>query len=175
MSTEPRGELREHILTVSELTRDLKEMIEGTWPLIWVQGEISNFKRHFSGHSYFTLKDAGAQIACVLWRGKQGALQFVPSDGMQVIIRGGLTVYDKQGKYQIDADYITPLGIGDLRQAFELLKRRLFEEGLFDERRKRPLPKYPGRIGIVTSPTGAAIRDITSVIGNTPCPERQMD
>ena len=150
--------------TVTEITRRIKQLLEGGFASIVVQGEISNFKRHTSGHLYFTLKDEGAQIAGVMWRSRAAGLSLMPEDGMKVVVTGRLTVYEVRGNYQIDATSIRPLGIGELQIAFEKLKQKLSEEGLFDEEKKVPLPEFPERIGIVTSPTGAAIRDMLNVL-----------
>lgn len=152
------------IISVSELTRQIKGVLELGFSNLWVQGEISNFKLHTSGHVYFTLKDESAQISAVMWRSRAAQLRFRPADGMKVMVRGNITVYEPRGNYQIDCAQIQPLGKGDLQIAFEQLKQKLFEEGLFDENNKKPLPEFPQRIGIVTSPTGAAIRDMISVL-----------
>jgi len=152
------------VYSVTEITQTIRFLLEDALPQVWIEGEISNCKRHTSGHLYFSLKDAVAQVACVMWRGKSLGLPFEPRDGMQVIILGSLTVYERQGKYQIDVHRIRPAGSGMLQEAFERLKRRLAEEGLFDPARKRPIPEFPRRIGIVTSATGAALQDIRSVI-----------
>ncbi|MBN2414425.1 exodeoxyribonuclease VII large subunit [bacterium] len=152
------------LLTVTELTRSVKYILEDEFPQLRVVGEISNVVRHSSGHLYFTLKDTDAQISCVMWRSKNSALLFRPEDGMKVVISGRLTVYERQGRYQLDADSIHASGRGELQQAFEAVKQKLADEGLFDRERKKPIPLFPGRIGIVTSPTGAAIQDIRSVI-----------
>jgi exodeoxyribonuclease VII large subunit len=154
----------EKILSVSELTRQIKGVLELGFANLWVQGEISNFKLHTSGHLYFTLKDESAQISGVMWRSRAAQLRFRPADGMKVMVRGNISVYEPRGSYQIDCQQIQPLGKGDLQIAFEQLKQKLFDEGLFDDDRKKTLPEYPQRIGIVTSPTGAAIRDMISVI-----------
>ncbi len=154
----------ERIISVGELTRQIKGMLELGFPNQWVQGEISNCKHHTSGHLYFTLKDEQAQISAVMWRSRVGQLRFRPADGMKVIVRGNVTLYEPRGNYQIDCQSIQPLGKGDLQIAFEQMKERLQKEGLFDEARKRPLPEYPLRIGIVTSPTGAAVQDMISVL-----------
>ncbi|MFQ5584210.1 MAG: exodeoxyribonuclease VII large subunit, partial [Calditrichia bacterium] len=153
----------EKIYSVSKLTREIKELLESSFPKIWVEGEISNLKQHSSGHLYFTLKDEGAQISCAMWRFRAGALLFRPQDGMQVIVQGEVQVYEKSGRYQIIVDQMQPSGVGELQMAFEQLKKKLQAEGLFDETHKKPLPAYPEKIGVVTSPTGAAIRDIISV------------
>ena len=151
-------------VTVSELTRDIKLLLEEGLPSLWVEGEISNFKRHSSGHLYFSLKDADAQINCVMWRGRNQSLLFQAEDGMKVMALGNVTVYEKQGRYQLDVIRMQPLGSGELQMAFEALKQRLNNEGLFDAQYKKELPEFPEVIGVITSPTGAAIRDIVSVI-----------
>jgi len=150
-------------LTVSAITQKIKQSLELEYPSLAVVGELSNFKQHSSGHLYFTLKDEYAQIAGVMWRSRVSGLKFKPQDGMKVIVTGRITVYEVRGVYQIDATAIRPLGAGDLQLAFEELKRRLAAEGLFDESRKKPLPEYPGRIGIITSPTGAVLHDMLHV------------
>ena len=152
------------ILTVTELTRQIKGVLELGFTQVWIQGEISNFKLHSSGHLYFTLKDEQAQISAVMWKSRAGQLLFRPQDGMKVMIRGNITLYEPRGSYQIDCQQIQPLGKGELQIAFEQLKQRLLEEGLFDSEHKKPIPAYPQKIGIVTSPTGAAIRDMISVL-----------
>ncbi len=154
----------EQTLTVTDITRQIKSSLEQRFTRVWVQGEISNFKRHTSGHLYFTLKDEGAQLSAAMWRSRAAGLLFQPADGMKVIARGGITVYPPRGSYQIDVDQLTPLGIGELQIAFERLKKKLAGEGLFDESRKRPLPKYPGVVGIITSETGAALQDVRTVL-----------
>ncbi len=153
-----------HILTVTQLTRQIKNLLEGSFPDVWVEGEISNLRAPQSGHTYFTLKDEESQIRAVLFRSSQKNLKFTLQHGMQVICRGRVTVYDPRGEYQIVIEYIEPKGVGALQKAFEELKERLAKEGLFDLDRKKPLPLLPRRIGIVTSPTGAAIRDMLRVI-----------
>ncbi len=153
-----------HILTVSELTSLIKSTLEDSFPDIWVEGEIFNFRVPSSGHIYFTLKDNTSQIKAVLFRSAGRALRFVPKDGLHILCRGRISIYEFRGEYQIIVDYMEPKGIGALLLAFEQLKERLSKEGLFDEARKRPIPVLPQKIGIVTSPTGAAIRDILKVI-----------
>ena len=150
-------------LTVSELTRKIKQILESGFPSIAVQGEISNFKRHSSGHLYFTMKDEAAQLPCVMWRSRAAVLSFLPSDGLKAIASGRISVYEVRGSYQLDVQSLRPLGAGELQAAFEELKRRLGAEGLFDPSRKRPLPVYPTRIGLVTSPTGAVLQDMKNV------------
>ena len=113
------------VYSVSELTRDLKSLIEGHYPSVWVEGEISNFVRHTSGHLYFTLKDRDAQLSCVMWRGRNQSLVYQPQDGMKAVAMGNLTVYEKQGRYQLDIILLQPAGIGDLQLAFEALKKKL--------------------------------------------------
>ena len=152
------------VISVTDITRQIKMSLEQRFPRVWIQGEISNFKQHTSGHLYFTLKDEGAQISATMWRSRVAGLLFMPEDGMKVIARGGITVYPPRGSYQIDVDQLTPVGIGELQMAFERLKQKLAAEGLFDEGRKRPLPPFPERIGIITSETGAALQDLRTVL-----------
>ncbi len=153
------------VYTVSELTLRLKVALEEAFPAVWVEGEISNLRTPGSGHSYFTLKDEGAQLSAVLFRGRGRRVRFDLEDGMQVLVFGGLDVYAARGQYQLVVEMMEPKGLGALQLAFEQLKRKLEAEGLFDEGRKRPLPAFPRVIGVVTSPTGAAIRDILNIIG----------
>jgi exodeoxyribonuclease VII large subunit len=150
--------------TVSELTKRIKGVLETSFTNLSVEGEISNFKRHSSGHLYFTLKDEGSQISAVMWRGRAANLFFTPQDGMKVIAGGKITLYEPQGKYQIDIFQLQPLGVGELQIAFERLKQKLAGEGLFDSEHKKSLPEYPERIGIITSPTGAALQDILNIL-----------
>ena len=152
------------VFTVSELTRSIRGTLETKFGAVWVQGEISNYKLHPSGHQYFTLKDQRAQIACVIWRDTMAPLRQPLADGAQVQVYGTVTVFEAQGKYQLRVDILQPRGLGLLQAKFEALKRKLEAEGLFAPERKRPLPKFPRRIGIVTSPSGAAIRDILNVL-----------
>ncbi len=149
-------------ISVSALTNRIRSVLESDFVGIDVQGEISNFKHHSSGHRYFTLKDDKAQIKCVMWRGK--FLSFQPRDGMQVIAKGSLTVYPPQGNYQLDCSDLRPFGEGDLYLAYEALKAKLMAEGYFDANRKKALPKLPFSIGISTSPTGAAVQDMLSTL-----------
>jgi exodeoxyribonuclease VII large subunit len=152
--------------TVTDLTRYLRRLLDADETLqeVWVQGEISNFSRPSSGHLYFTLKDAGAQLRCVMWRSDAARLRFSPQDGMAVEAHGHVSVYEASGQYQLYADVLRPLGEGALYQEFLRLKAVLEAEGLFDMARKRSLPERPLRIGIVTSPTGAALRDILDTL-----------
>jgi exodeoxyribonuclease VII large subunit len=153
------------VYTVSELTASIKTTLEEGFPMMWVEGEISNLRTPGSGHAYFTLKDEGAQISAVLFRGRGRRVRFELEDGMQVLAFGGLDVYAARGQYQLVVEMMEPKGLGALQLAFEQLKRKLEAEGLFEEARKRPLPAFPRVIGIVTSPTGAAIRDMLNIIG----------
>lgn len=152
------------IYSVSEINREIKFLLETTFNSITVVGEISNFKAYQSGHWYFTLKDENSQINCVMWRSLNAYVYFTPQDGMKVIVNGRINVYEPRGSYQIEVSSIKPLGVGDLQIAFEALKRKLAAEGLFDERFKKPIPRIPERIGIVTSKDGAALRDVLAVI-----------
>jgi exodeoxyribonuclease VII large subunit len=152
------------VYTITQITREIKLILETSFPTIWVEGEISNFKRHSSGHMYFVLKDENAQIPAVMWRNHNLRLFFTPQDGMKVLAQGNISVYEKRGYYQFEVIQMQPAGIGELQLAFEQLKQRLRAEGLFEEKHKKPIPPFPERIGIVTSPTGAAIRDLVSVI-----------
>jgi exodeoxyribonuclease VII large subunit len=152
------------IYTVSQLTAEIKSFLEGRYQHLWVEGEISNLRLPSSGHLYFTLKDPSAQLRSVMFRMQNRLLKFAPEDGLQVVAYGHLTVYEPRGDYQIIIDYLEPKGWGALQLAFEQLKEKLAREGLFDAAHKKPLPALPQRIGIVTSPTGAAIRDILQII-----------
>ena len=152
------------IYTVSELTRQIKDSLEGLFPNIWVEGEISNLRIPSSGHYYFTLKDSQSQIRGVMFRSQQRILPFVPEDGMRVICRGRVNVYEPRGEYQLLVETLEPKGKGALQLAFEQLKKKLQAEGFFNEERKRPIPTLPGRIAIITSPTGAALRDILKIL-----------
>lgn len=154
----------EQIYTVSEVTARIKRSLEENFPYLWVKGEISNLARPRSGHLYFTLKDERAQLRAVMFKGRQFGLKIVPKDGMKVLAYGGLTVYEPRGDYQLIVEYLEEVGLGALYLAFEELKKRLAKEGLFDEVHKKPLPKLPRRIGVITSPTGAAIQDILNVL-----------
>src|SRR3989441_663843 len=151
------------LYTVSALTALLRVHIESAFSDVWVEGEVSNLRIPTSGHAYFTLKDASSQIRAVLFRSVGRSQRFALQDGLQLVCRGRLTVYEPRGDYQVIVEYAEPKGVGALQLAFEQLKARLAAEGLFDQARKRPLPFLPRRIGVVTSPTGAAIRDIVQV------------
>jgi exodeoxyribonuclease VII large subunit len=153
------------VFTVSGLTERLKAVVEERFPIVWVEGEISNFKVYASGHAYFTLKDSTAQLRSVLFRNRGRRIRFEPGDGLHVLAMGSVEVYPQRGEYQLVVELLEPRGLGALQLAFEQLKARLAAEGLFDEGRKRALPRFPKKIGIVTSPSGAAIRDMLRVIG----------
>jgi exodeoxyribonuclease VII large subunit len=152
------------ILSVSQLTGQIRRLLEGQVGLVWVTGEITNLRVQTSGHIYFTLKDASAQLSCVLFRGELMVDRSLLQDGKKVTVRGDVTVYEQRGQYQLRVLEVEAQGDGALQLAFEKLKQKLSVEGLFAKERKRPLPKYPRRIGLVTSPTGAAIRDVLHVI-----------
>jgi exodeoxyribonuclease VII large subunit len=152
------------VLTVTELTRSIRSTLETKFRAVWVQGEISNYKLHPSGHQYFTLKDQRTQISCVIWRDTIAPPRQPLVDGSQVQVYGTVTVFEARGQYQLNVQILQPRGVGLLQARFEALKRKLEAEGLFAAERKRPLPKFPRRIGIVTSPTGAAIRDMVNVL-----------
>ena len=152
------------ILTVTQLTGLIRGVLEENFDQVWVEGEISNLAMPHSGHLYFTLKDAGAQVRCVMFRASSRALKFKPKDGMGLIVRGRLSVFEPRGEYQLIVEYLEPKGIGALQLAFIQLKERLACEGLFAESHKKPIPKLPQRIGVVTSATGAAIHDILNVL-----------
>ncbi|MEW9669621.1 exodeoxyribonuclease VII large subunit [Ammoniphilus sp. 3BR4] len=155
-----------NIFSVGEINRYLKGLIEGDWQLqdVWIRGEISNFTHHSRGHMYFTIKDEEAVIKAVMFAGNNRFLKFIPKNGTKVLVRGAISVYESGGQYQLIAREMQPDGIGSLYLAFEQLKRKLEEEGLFAPERKKGLPAYPQAIGVVTSPTGAAVRDIITTI-----------
>lgn len=153
-----------HVLTVAQLTSLIKDVLEGTFPAVWVSGELSDVSRPRSGHVYFTLKDADAQIRGVIWRNTASRLPFDLEDGTEVVCAGNLDVYPPRGSYQLVVREIEPRGVGSLLLALRQLQQRLAAEGLFDPRHKKPLPKFPRRVAFVTSPTGAAIRDFLEVL-----------
>jgi exodeoxyribonuclease VII large subunit len=164
------GEILEEIVepkiySVNELNRAIKDQLEGEFPMIWIKGEISNFKPHSSGHFYFSLKDDKAQISAVMFKGFNRNVKFKPQDGMEVVVRGKVTVYEPRGSYQMMCELMEPVGAGALQIAFEQLKQKLAKEGLFDLARKKQIPEISQRVAIVTSPTGAAIRDMVTVLG----------
>ena len=165
--TENNSLLSNHkqILTVSELTLQVKKYLEKGFEEVWLEGEISNFRSPSSGHCYFTLKDDASQIRAVIFRFMGRYLKFQPENGLQIICRGRISLYEPRGEYQIILDYMEPKGVGALQIAFDQLKEKLKKEGLFDPEHKKPLPFLPTTIGVVTSPTGAVIKDIINVIG----------
>jgi len=157
---------RGFVFTVRQLTRYVRTLLsrDRTLQDVSVRGEISDLTRHVSGHIYFTLKDEFSQLRCVLFRGEAEALTFTPESGGEVVARGTLTVYEPRGQYQLVVREMTPAGVGELYLAFERLRRKLAEEGLFDEERKRPLPPFPRRIALLTSPVGAAVHDVLTTV-----------
>ena len=152
------------IFSPSELVRLARDLLEDTFPLVWIEGEISNFSRPASGHCYFNLKDAKAQVRCAMFKMRAGLLRFKPADGMRVRVRARVSLYEARGEFQIIVEHMEEAGEGALLRAFEQLKAKLAAEGLFDAAKKRPLPKWPRHIGVITSQTGAAIRDVLSVL-----------
>jgi len=159
----PNSAKEKHIYTVSELTKYIRVILEDSFPGVWIEGEVSNFILHSSGHMYFSLRDASAVLKCAMFRRTNEKLKFKLKDGMKVICFGSISVYEARGDYQLIVEEVEPKGIGALQLAFQELKEKLLKEGLFDERHKIPIPYLPTRIGIVTSPTGAAIRDILNI------------
>jgi len=164
VTTDLFGSTATKVLTVAELTRAIRGTLETRFGAVWVQGEISNYKQHPSGHQYFTLKDSRAQIACVIFRNAPLSIRQPLADGAQVQVYGNVSVFEARGQYQLSVEVVQPRGLGLLQAKFEALKRKLEAEALFDPARKKPLPKFPKRIGIVTSPSGAAIRDILNIL-----------
>src|SRR5882724_4366452 len=152
------------VLTVAELTAQVKRLLEKQVGQVWVTGEVTNLRAQSSGHIYFTLKDAESQLNCVLFRGEARESRALLQDGRKIVVQGDVTVYEPRGQYQLRVTAVELQGMGALQVAFEKLKQKLKAEGLFALERKRPLPRYPQRIGLVTSPTGAAIRDVLHVI-----------
>ena len=152
------------VLSIEELNLSIKQLLEGQFNIVWARGEISNFKAHSSGHLYFSLKDSKSQISAVMFRGFGSRLKFKPADGTEVIVRGRVSVYEPRGNYQILCEMMEPVGAGALQKAFEQLKEKLKNEGLFDSTRKLPIPTMPKHVAVVTSPTGAAIRDIINIL-----------
>jgi len=152
------------VYTPSALTRFVRDLLEDSLPLIWLEGEISNFSKPASGHLYFTLKDSAAQVRCAMFKPKSTWLRFKPADGMRVLARARVSLYEARGEFQLIVDSLEEAGEGALQRAFEQLKATLAAQGLFDAALKRPIPTWPRRIGVITSPTGAAVRDVLSVI-----------
>ncbi len=161
--TQPTPPTRD-IYTVSRLNREAKALLEGSFPALWIEGEISNLSRPASGHMYFSLKDAGAQVRCALFRGSRRLLGFEPRDGVHVLARARVSLYEGRGDFQLIVEYLEEAGEGALRRAFEVLKQRLAQEGLFEAARKKPLPRLPRCIGLVTSPSGAVLHDIVTTL-----------
>jgi exodeoxyribonuclease VII large subunit len=153
------------VLSVSDANRAIKGTLESEYPTLWIKGEISNFKPHSSGHWYFGLKDSKSQINATMFKMANAKMRFRPQDGLEVVVRGRLSVYEPRGNYSIVCDMMEPVGAGALQMAYEQLKRKLEGEGLFASTRKRPLPSLPQHVAVVTSPTGAAIRDILNILG----------
>ncbi|MBI2193855.1 MAG: exodeoxyribonuclease VII large subunit [Planctomycetes bacterium] len=164
MPSSPRADFQHKVFTVSEITREVQAALEDLLPPFWLVGEVSNLSQPRSGHLYFTLKDSQAQIGAVMWRSAAARLRFRLEDGMKVLVRGALQVYPPQGRYQVMVEKIEPKGIGALQLAFQQLQEKLAREGLFDPRHKKPLPFLPDRIGLITSPTGAAVQDMITVL-----------
>ena len=152
------------IYTVSRLNREARALLEGSFPLLWLEGEVSNFTRPASGHWYFSLKDEIAQVRCAMFRNRNMLSKFLPQNGAQVLVRARISMYEARGEFQIIAEHIEPAGDGALRREFDLLKQRLQTQGLFDQQHKLPLPDVIRRIGVITSPTGAAIRDVLTTL-----------
>jgi len=164
MQRPPDAAPTREVYTVSRLNREARLLLEAGLPALWIEGELSNFARPSSGHWYFTLKDADAQVRCAMFRNANNRVRATPRDGMHVLLRARVSLYEARGEYQLIAEHLEEAGEGALRRRFEELKARLAAEGLFDAALKRPLPRLPRRIGVVTSPTGAAIRDILHVL-----------
>lgn len=157
-------EQTEEIYTVSRLNQDARFLLEDSFPMIWVEGEVSNFIAHTSGHWYFSLKDSAAQVSCAMFKGSQRKLNFIPKNGSQILFKARVSLYENRGQFQLIGEDMEERGDGKLRRAFEELKKKLAAAGLFAEEHKKPLPTYPQYIGVITSPTGAAIRDILHVL-----------
>ena len=162
--TEPDLPILKQILTVSELNRLAREVLEHTFPLFWISGEVSNFTRAASGHWYFSLKDIAAQVKCVMFKGRNAYVDFVPREGDKIEARCTVTLYEARGDFQLTVEFVQKAGLGALFEAFEQLKIKLEHEGLFDAAFKKPIPKYPKTIGIVTSPDAAALRDVLTTL-----------
>ena len=162
--TEPDLPILKQILTVSELNRLAREVLEHTFPLLWVSGEVSNFTRAASGHWYFSLKDNTAQVKCVMFKGRNAYVDFIPREGDKIEARCTVTLYEARGDFQLTVEFVQKAGLGALFEAFEQLKIKLEHEGLFDSAFKKPIPKYPKTIGIVTSPDAAALRDVLTTL-----------
>ena len=162
---QPSQGTQRDIYTVDRLNKAARKLLEDSFQQVWVEGEISNLTSAGSGHMYFTLKDASAQVSCAWFRNRRSLIDYSPSDGEHILIRARMTLYEARGSFQLVVQYMEPAGEGALRLRFDQLKQSLEEEGLFDQERKRPLPKVPARIGVITSPTGAAVRDVITTCG----------
>jgi len=160
----PSNQPSRDIYNVSRLNSEVKAVLSGSFPLLWVEGEISNLARPASGHIYFSLKDAHAQVRCAMFRMRRNKLRFQPENGMQVLVRAQVGLYESRGEFQLGIEHMEPAGEGALRRAYEELKQRLGAEGLFDPAHKKPLPSFPQHIGIITSPVSAAIHDLLTVL-----------
>src|ERR1700741_3543558 len=152
------------VYSVARLNREVRLLLERGLGVLWVQGELSNFSQPTSGHWYFTLKDREAQVRCAMYRGQNVLVGFTPSAGAQVLVRGRISMYEPRGEYQLIVEHLEESGVGALRREFERLKTRLAVEGLFAPERKRPLPRFPRRVGVITSPSGAALHDILKIL-----------
>src|SRR4051812_20159487 len=168
-STEAAPQPERDVYTPTRLNREVRTLLERGFSALWIEGEMSNLSRPSSGHWYFSIKDDGAQLRCAMFRQRNLLAKFTPRDGQRVLLRGRVTLYEPRGDYQFLVDYIEEAGEGALRRRFELLKAKLAAEGLFDVARKRPLPKLPKRIGVITSPSGAAIRDVLNILKRRFC------
>ncbi len=154
----------DNVYTVSDLNSEVKWLLDTQFGSLWVEGEISNLMRARTGHMYFSLKDSRSQLRCAMFRNDNRRVQFTPADGQKILVRGRLGIYEQRGDYQMVVDRMTEIGVGALQQKFEETKKRLYAEGLFDESTKQPLPAFPKRIGLITSPTGAALQDALNVL-----------
>ena len=152
------------VYTISRLNREVRSLLEGAFPLLWIEGEISNLARPVSGHLYFSLKDEAAQVRCAMFRNRALNMGFRPQNGTQVLVRARISLYEARGDFQLIIEHMEEAGDGALRRAFEELKQRLDKEGLFQSQHKQPLPKFPRRVGVITSPSGAAVRDIITTL-----------
>jgi len=157
--------LSRDIYSVTRLNREVRAVLEGSFPAIWIQGEISNLARPASGHMYFSLKDRSSQVRCAMFKNQNRLLNIAPENGMEILARAAISLYEGRGEFQLIIEYMEPAGAGALQKAYEELKQKLHQEGLFDEQYKQPLPGFPKTIGLITSPTGAAIRDILNILG----------
>ncbi|HSP88156.1 MAG TPA: exodeoxyribonuclease VII large subunit, partial [Ignavibacteriaceae bacterium] len=155
--------IKQEILTVSEFTNQLKQTLEENFSFVSVIGEISNFKTHISGHWYFSVKDSNAVLYCTMWKGFNNFVFFTPQDGMKVVVNGKITIYPPKGNYQLDVRSMKPAGEGELQAAFELLKQKLSAEKFFDAEYKKPIPRFPEKIGIITAPDSAALKDMINI------------